>query len=92
VLKRVRKTKRRIGVGKGTVPVGFTIATDGSLAAVQVVKSSGNAALDHIRRSAPFPQLPPGAKAACSFEVVVKGTGEACREAPGLARSAAGRH
>lgn len=77
VIKKVRATKRKPDAGKGTVVVGFTIAANGSLASVQVLQSSGNAALDevamdHIRRSAPFP--PPGSHAGrgYSFEFVGK--------------------
>jgi protein TonB len=77
VMTKVRATKRKSGAGKGTVVVGFTIAADGGLASVQVLQSSGNASLDaiavdHIRRTAPFP--PPGANAGrgYSFEFVGK--------------------
>jgi protein TonB len=77
VMKKVRATKRKSGAGKGSVVVGFTIAPDGSLASVQVLQSSGNAALDavavdHIRRSEPFP--PPGSNAGrgYSFQFVGK--------------------
>ena len=76
VMKKVRATKRKTGAGRGTVVVGFTIASDGGLAAVQVLRSSGNGALDnvavdHIRRSAPFPP-PSGAPASYSFEFIGK--------------------
>jgi periplasmic protein TonB len=77
VMRKVRATKRKSGAGKGTVVVGFTIAADGGLASVQVLQGSGDAALDasavdHIRRSAPFP--PPGANAGrgYAFEFVGK--------------------
>jgi protein TonB len=75
VLKKVRATKRRAGAGKGTVVVGFSIAANGALARVQVLRSSGipaldDVALDHIRRSAPFPPRPPDARGGYSFEFV----------------------
>lgn len=75
VMKKVRATKRKSGVGRGTVIIGFTIADDGGLAAVQVLQGSGNAgldtaALDHIRRSAPFPPVPDGVSSSFSFEFV----------------------
>lgn len=75
VMKKVRETRTRAGAGKGTVVVGFTIATDGGLASVRVLKSSGNArlddiAIDHIRRSAPFPPPPATAATGFSFEFV----------------------
>lgn len=77
VMKKVRATKRKAGAGKGTVVVGFAIAPDGSLASVQVLNSSGNAtldaiAVDHIRRSAPFPAPAPNEKPRFSFEFVGK--------------------
>jgi protein TonB len=77
VMKKVRATKRKSGAGKGTVVVGFVIAPDGGLASVQVLQSSGNAvldaiALDHIRRSAPFPPPVSNAKPGYSFEFVGK--------------------
>lgn len=78
VLKKVRSTKRKSGAGRGVAVVGFTVAADGALRQVQVLQSSGNAALDevaldHIRRSAPFPAPPPEAlKRGYSFEFVSK--------------------
>jgi protein TonB len=78
VLKKVRSTKKKSGAGKGTVVVGFSIAADGGLAGVQVLQTSGNAALDriavdHIRRSVPFPAPPPSAAGSgYSFEFVGK--------------------
>lgn len=77
VLKKVRAAKKRTGAGKGTVVLGFTIGKDGNLAGVKVLQSSGNAsldkiALDHIRRSAPFPAPPEGAERNYSFEFIGK--------------------
>jgi protein TonB len=77
VMKKVRATRLKAGAGKGTVVVGFTIAPDGSLASVQVLHSSGDVALDavavdHIRRSAPFPAPAPNEKPRFSFEFVGK--------------------
>jgi len=48
----------------GSVKVGFTVAADGSLAGVRVKSGSGwdeldAAALEAVRRAAPFDQLPP---------------------------------
>jgi len=77
VMKKVRSTKKKSGAGKGTVVVGFTVAADGGLAGVKLLQGSGNAALDkialdHIRRSAPFPVPPEGAGRSYSFEFVGK--------------------
>lgn len=77
VMQKVRSTKKTSGAGKGTVVVGFTIAADGGLAGVRLLQGSGNAALDkialdHIRRSAPFPMPPKGAGRSYSFEFVGK--------------------
>jgi protein TonB len=78
VLKKVRSTKTKPGVGKGVAVVGFTIGADGGLRAVKILQSSGNAeldevALDHIRRSAPFPAPPADAvDRGYSFEFVAK--------------------
>lgn len=77
VMKKVRSTRKQTGAGKGAVVVGFTIGDDGSLAGVKLLQGSGNAALDrvaldHIRRSAPFPPPPEGAGQNYSFEFVGK--------------------
>lgn len=75
VMKKVRATKKKKGAGRGAVVIGFTVAANGGLASVQVVRSSGNAALDqvgvdHIRRAAPFPAPPADAGRSFSFEFV----------------------
>ncbi len=72
VLKKIRKTPRKAAPGRGTVQIGFVVATDGSLSSVRVLKSSGNAAidamgLDHIRRAAPFAPPPEGASRNLGF-------------------------
>lgn len=77
VMKKVRNTKRKSGAGKGVAVVGFTVAADGGLAAVKILRSSGNAALDkialnHIQRAAPFAPPPEGAGHSFSFEFVGK--------------------
>ncbi len=78
VMKKIRKTKKVKAPARGTVVAGFSIADSGALASVKVLRSSGSAdldqvALDHIRRSGPFPAPPPGADRRFSFEFVSKG-------------------
>lgn len=75
VMKKVRSTRKKAGAGKGTVVVGFTVAADGQLAGVEVLKGAGNpeleqVALDHIWRASPFPPPPEGAGRSYSFEFV----------------------
>ncbi|MFE3838487.1 TonB family protein [Pseudogemmobacter sonorensis] len=76
VMKKIRRTKQRNAPGRGVTIVSFTIAPNGGLASVSVGRGSGNPALDqhavdHVRRSAPFPAPPPGAQR--SFSVEIKG-------------------
>ncbi len=75
VLKKVHATRKMSGVGRGTAVIGFSLAPDGALVSVQVLHGSGSerldrAALDHIRRSAPFPPAPAGVGRSFSFEFV----------------------
>lgn len=77
VLRKIAKLSRKAAPGKGRAVVGFVIAADGSLSQVVILTSSGiaaldKAALDHIRRAAPFAAPPQGAKASFSFEFVAK--------------------
>lgn len=72
-LSRVRKP--RVGT-RGTATVSFTIAANGALAKLGLARSSGSerldqAALQVIRRAAPFPKPPPGARR--SFSIQIKG-------------------
>ncbi|WP_246747073.1 energy transducer TonB [Nitratireductor aquibiodomus] len=51
---------------KGEAHVRFTIARNGSVSAIRIVRSSGSdildqAAVDTVRRAAPFPRIPDGA-------------------------------
>jgi protein TonB len=77
VLKKIRKTPRRLASGHGIVRVGFVVAADGGLASAKVLKSSGDASLDamavdHIRRAAPFAPPPGDAVRMLSFEFQVR--------------------
>ncbi|MDE4133133.1 TonB family protein [Phaeobacter sp. QD34_3] len=75
VLRRIERAKRRATV-RGVATVSFRIAPNGGLAAVGLARSSGSGKLDQIavaqvRRAAPFPPPPPGART--SFTVRIKG-------------------
>ncbi|MGD9918530.1 MAG: TonB family protein [Paenirhodobacter sp.] len=77
VIQRIRKTPQKRGSGRGTARVGFEIGASGGLAAVRILRSSGSAtldaaALDHIRRAAPFPP-PPEGRATFSFDFTARG-------------------
>ncbi|MBK5925989.1 TonB family protein, partial [Rhodobaculum claviforme] len=67
VIRRLRATPQARVRGRGEVTVSFTITPAGAVAGVVVQRGSGQpaldaAALDHIRRAAPFPPPPPGAQ------------------------------
>lgn len=77
VIKKINRTKKKRVSDRGTVLVVFSIAKDGGLASVRVGQSSGSAeldqiAVDHIRRSAPFPAPPPGEGKNLSFKFTGK--------------------
>lgn len=67
VYSKIRRTRQKNAGGAGVARVRFSIAANGALANVRIVASSGlssvdNAAVDHVRRSAPFPPPPAGAQ------------------------------
>ena len=75
VYARIRRTRQRPAEGRGTARIRFSITASGGLGAIRVASSSGSAAidqvaLDHIRRSAPFPRPPAGAQR--SFVIPVR--------------------
>lgn len=78
VMRKINRTRKpRVGA-RGTAIVGFEIAPDGGLVAVQLLRSSGEAAvdaaaLDHLRRAAPFPAPPAGATRRFQVEYVSRG-------------------
>jgi protein TonB len=77
VVKKIKKTRKKNTGGKGVAVVSFLISGSGGLSALTIARSSGDgaldaAALDHIRRSAPFPPPPPGAKTRFTFEFAGK--------------------
>lgn len=67
VYAKIRRTRQRPTDGRGTARIRFSITASGGLGSIRVASSSGSAAidraaLDHIRRSAPFPRPPAGAQ------------------------------
>jgi protein TonB len=61
---------------RGSAVVAFTIGPNGGLAALRIVRSSGNAGFDdlalaHIRRAVPFPAPPAGAQT--QYSVTIRG-------------------
>lgn len=75
ILRRIERAKRRANV-RGEAVVSFRIAPSGALAQVAIARSSGSGRLDDIalvqvRRAAPFPPPPAGART--SFTVRIKG-------------------
>ncbi|MDN2568354.1 energy transducer TonB, partial [Aquibium sp. A9E412] len=63
---------------RGEVQVAFTVSRDGGVAALRVARSSGSpvldrAALDTVRRAAPFPPIPAAAgRASWSFSLPLR--------------------
>ena len=76
VMKKIsRVPKPRVG-SKGTSVVAFTIAPGGALSAISLARSSGSPKLDQaalrvVRKAAPFPPPPAGARR--SFSINIKG-------------------
>ncbi|MFZ2100514.1 MAG: TonB family protein [Oricola sp.] len=77
VYSKIRRTRQKKGDGAGVARIRFAIAPNGALASAAVASSSGSAsvdsvALDHIRRSAPFPPPPTGAQSQFVIPVEVR--------------------
>lgn len=67
VYSKIRRTRQKRAGGNGVARVRFSIAANGALASIRIAGSSGSSsvdsvAVDHIRRSAPFPPPPAGAQ------------------------------
>lgn len=77
---RVERARRHPGIGSGTAIVAFSVSREGALLEARLAQSSGNAALDRaaldaVRRAAPFPAAPPevsGARAAFNLPVAFR--------------------
>lgn len=75
VMRRIQRAKRQASV-RGEALVRFKITAGGGLAGLSIARSSGSGKLDgialaQVRRAAPFPPPPPGART--SFSVRIKG-------------------
>jgi protein TonB len=75
VLRRIQRVRQARVSARGSAVVAFSIGGDGGLSSVRIARASGSsaldaAALDHIRRAAPFPPPPAGAQRQFSFEFV----------------------
>ncbi|MEM8793937.1 MAG: energy transducer TonB [Pseudomonadota bacterium] len=78
VQRRIARTRaKRVG-GKGTARIRFVISQSGRISSISVARSSGSsevdkAALDLVRRAAPFPKPPSGARRNFVIPVRVRG-------------------
>lgn len=75
VMRRIQRVRQARVRARGSAVVAFSIAANGGLASASLARRSGSAeldqaALDHIRRAAPFPAPPAGAQRNFSFEFV----------------------
>lgn len=76
VMQRISRTRKPRIASRGAALVRFSIAGNGGLGGVSIARSSGSARLDSaalqmIRRAAPFPPPPPGART--SFTITIQG-------------------
>lgn len=67
VFAKIARTRQRNAGGRGVVHVSFHVSASGQAVRVAVSRSSGNARVDkaalaHIKRAAPFPRPPSGAR------------------------------
>ena len=78
VMRKINRTRKPHVGAKGAAIVGFEIAADGTLAGVRILQSSGEetidqAAVNHLRRAAPFAAPPSGAQRRFQVEYVSRG-------------------
>lgn len=74
VMRRIQRTPRERVNLHGSAQVSFTVAPNGGLAALGIARSSGSERLDRvalqqIRRAAPFPPPPPGARRSFTLRI-----------------------
>lgn len=75
VMRKISRMRRPRVDSRGTARVAFRVSSSGSITSIRIAKSSGSAALDKaalqlVRRAAPFPRPPQGAQR--SFTVSIK--------------------
>jgi protein TonB len=76
VTSRINRVQKPRVNSRGTAVVSFSISANGGLSRISIARSSGSAALDkaalrHIRKAAPFPKPPHGARR--QFSIRIKG-------------------
>ena len=74
VLGKIQRARRKLPRVRALAVVDFQISPNGTIARIKIYRSSGNAdfdrlALDHVRRAAPFPPPPAGARTRLGVEV-----------------------
>ncbi len=74
VMRKLSRQRRPKSRARGTVRIAFKIASNGGLANIGVARSSGNSELDQaalnlVRRTAPFPAPPAGAQRSYAIEI-----------------------
>ncbi|WP_112311788.1 energy transducer TonB family protein [Pseudogemmobacter bohemicus] len=79
VMKKIQRTKKKSPPRgqRGKAVVTLTVTDSGGLAGASIARSSGSAeldaiAVDHVRRAAPFPPPPAGAKRTMNVNIEVK--------------------
>lgn len=64
---RIARTRQKNSGGRGVAHVSFSVSSSGRAVGISIARSSGNARIDraalaHVKRAAPFPKPPPGAR------------------------------
>lgn len=77
IYRKIQRTRQKRVGGRGSVRIRFSVSSSGGLAGISVARSSGSskvdkAALAHIRRAAPFPAPPKGARRSFTIPVEIR--------------------
>lgn len=75
VMRKIQRTRKERAGAKGRALVGFKVSSSGAATSVRILRSSGSAKIDsiairHIKRAAPFPRPPKGARRSFSITFV----------------------